>query len=133
MLMITIGTDAEGKETAQLIRKLVNIGKNGTSTYKTPVTTISKTGSLKLVGDYYIQNYKVTSNVEMKSFNATIAGFPSGTKITNTSGTEKTTFNANETVQIRINKNQMNKDISGKIRIEVNTKSYPVFFRKDLR
>lgn len=130
MLMITIGTDTEGKETAQLIRKLVNIGKNGTSTYKTPVTTISKTGSLKLVGDYYIQNYKVTSNVEMKSFNATITGFPSGTKITNTSGTEKTTFNANETVQIRINKNQMNKDISGKIRIEANTKSYPVFYGK---
>lgn len=130
MLMITIGTDTEGKETAQLIRKLVNIGKNGTSTYRTPVTTISKTGRLKLVGDYYIQNYKVTSNVEMKSFNATITGFPSGTKITNTSGTEKTTFNANETVQIRINKNQMNKDISGKIRIEANTKSYPVFYGK---
>lgn len=128
--MTTIGTDTEGKEIAQLIRKLVNIGKNGTSTYKTPVTTISKTGSLKLEGDYYIQNYKVTSNVEMKSFNATITGFPSGTKITNTSGTEKTTFNANEAVQIRINKNQMNKDISGKIRIEANTKSYPVFYGK---
>ena len=124
------GTDTEGKEIANLIKKLVNIGENGTSTYKTPVATVVKSGKLKLEGEYYIQNYKITSNVEIESFNITTIGFPEGTKVTNTSGTEKRTFNSGETVQIRINKNQMNKDISGKIIVEVNTKSYPVFYGK---
>lgn len=124
------GTDTEGKETVNLIKKLVSIGENGTETYKTPVATVSESGGLKPVGEYYVQNYRVTANVDIKSFNITISGFPEGSKITDDSGKEKRTFNAGETVQIRINKNQMNKDISGKIRVEVNAKSYPIFYGK---
>ena len=124
------GTDTEGKETANLIKKLVNTGENGTETYRTPVATVNKSGELKPDGEYYVQNYKVTGNVDIKSFNIAISGFPEDTKITDTSGKEKRTFNEGELVQIRINKNQMNKDISGKIIVEVNTKSYPVFYGK---
>lgn len=87
-------------------------------------------GNLKLEGDYYIQSYKITSNVEVTSFNIAKTGFPNKTKITNESGIEKNTFDKNEIVQIRINKDQINKDVLGKIRVEANSKSYPVFYGK---
>lgn len=79
------GDDTEGKEIAALIKRLVNEGNNGTATYKTPITEINKIGNMTLQGNYYIQNYKITSNVKITTFEVAKTGFPSGTKITNTS------------------------------------------------
>lgn len=128
-----IGTDDEGKQTATLIKKLVAKGNNGTETYKTPVANITKSGNITLNGNYYIQNYKVTSNVQITSYDIATTKFPTGTKVTNNNGAEKSTFKANETFQIRIPKNSVEtSDINGKIRVDVNTKSYAVFYRKNL-
>lgn len=127
------GDDAEGAAIATAIRNLYNVGMNGTSTYRNPAATINKSGNITLSGEYYIQNYIVSSNVDISSFNVSLANFPNGTKTTNTNGVEKTTFNPNETVQLRIPKNALETvDINGILRVDVNTKSYAVFYRKNI-
>ena len=127
------GTDEVGERTVALMKRLVDIGENGTATYKTPVATVNKSGNIILEGNYYIQNYTVSANVDIVSFNAIITRFPSGTKVTNTSGTEKNTFNKGETFQIRIPKNSVETgDIDGQIRVEVNIRSYPILFRTNV-
>ena len=123
--------DEIGQKTVNLIKKLVNEGNNGSETYKTPVANVTASGKMTLSGNYYIQNYKVTSNVDIKSFDVAKTGFPNGTLITNTNGTEKDTFNANETFQIRLPKDMVEtSDINGKIRVDVSAKSYAVFYGK---
>ena len=69
-----------GERTVALMKRLVDIGENGTATYKTPVATVNKSGNIILEGNYYIQNYTVSANVDIVSFNAIITRFPSGTK-----------------------------------------------------
>lgn len=123
------GTDEIGERTVNLMRRLVSEGDYGTNTYKTPVSAIHKSGDIKLDGDYYVQNYTVTANVEISSFDVVIAGFPNGTKITNTAGTEKEQFSRGEIFQIRIPKDTVETgDINGRIIVSVATKSYPIFY-----
>ncbi len=125
------GDDTEGKETAALIRKLVNEGNNGTATYKNPVTNVAKSGNMTLQGNYYVQNYKVTSNVQITTYDVAITKFPTGTKVTNTKGIEKDTFSAGEVFQLRLPKESVEtSDINGRIRTDVNTKSYALFYGK---
>ncbi len=125
------GIDETGRRTVDLMKRLVNEGENGTRTYKTPVSTIEKSGDIFLEGEFYIQNYNVTSNVDISSYNIVITGFPAQTKTTDTSGIEKSQFNPGETFQIRIPKNSIETgDINGKILANVNTKSYPIFYGK---
>lgn len=120
---------AEGQAIVDLIHRLVNEGLNGTSTYRTPVANVNKSGNLTLSGNYYIQNYTISSNLNIKSYDIAITGFPSGTITTNTSGTSKSTFNAGETFQVRIPKNNVETgDINGRVRATVSTKSYAVFY-----
>lgn len=127
------GTDEIGQRTVALMKRLVDIGENGTDTYRTPVATINKSGNIFLDGNYYVQNYTVTANVDIESFTVIITRFPSGTILTNTSGTAKNTFNKGETFQVRIPKTTVGTtDINGQIRVEVNTKSYPILFRTNI-
>ncbi len=125
------GTDDIGRRTVALMKRLVNEGENGTATYKTPVSTINTSGNLQLSGNYYIQNYTVTANVEIESFDIILPGFPTGTITTNTSGIQKSQFKAGETFQVRIPKNAVETgDINGRVLANVNTKSYPIFYGK---
>lgn len=125
------GTDATGDRTVALMKKLVNIGENGTSTYKTPVATIKKSGDMFFKEDEYIQNYIVTSNVKLESFQVTTTGFQSGVKITNKSGEIKERFKYGEIFQVRMPKYTVEKlNLEGTICVEVQTKSYPIFYGK---
>lgn len=123
------GIDDTGQKTADLIRRLVNEGRNGTRTYKTPVSSINAVGNIILDGNYYVQNYTVSANLEITKYSIAIANFPTGTKITNTAGIEKKEFNIGETFQVRIPKSLVGTvDINGRIISNIYTKSYPIFF-----
>ena len=122
-------TDSTGQQIVDLIHRLVNEGQNGTSTYRTPVANINKSGNMVLEGDYYIQNYTVSSNVDINGYNVAIANFPEGTLLTNTAGGGQNSFGTGETFQVRIPKNTVEtQDINGVIRVDVNSKSYAVFY-----
>ena len=122
-------TDTTGQEIVDLIYRLVNIGNNGSSTYRTPVSNIDKAGGIFFDGNYYIQNYSLSANIDITSYDIAITEFPTGTKITDTNGTEKNTFNVGETFQVRLPKNSVETgDINGRIRATVTSKSYAMFY-----
>lgn len=120
--------DEIGKAIVSLIHRLVDYGENGTNTYKTVLSNINASGTPILTDYYYIQNYTLTSNVEIISYDIATTGFPAGTKITGTDGTEKSTFNAGETFQVRLPISSFNGDINGRLRGTVTSKSYAVFY-----
>ena len=121
--------DEIGQSIVNLIQRLANEGENGSTTYRTPVANINKSGNMILNGEYYIQNYTISSNVDISSYDIAMANFPNGTKITNTSGNEKKTFNNGEVFQLKIPKDIVEtQDINGKLRVDVNAKSYAVFY-----
>ena len=122
-------TDEIGQEIIDLINKLVDIGNNGTATYRTPVANADKSENLFVAGDYYVQNYTVNANIEISSYDVAITGFPEGTIVTDTNGNERNTFNTGETFQVRLPKNCVETgDINGKIRASVTSKSYALFY-----
>lgn len=122
-------TDDIGQEIVDCIHRLVDIGNNGSATYRTPVANAEKSGGMFVAGDYYVQNYTVNANIEISSYDVAITGFPNGTIVTDTNGNGKNTFGAGETFQVKIPKNNVETgDIDGKIRISVTSKSYAVFY-----
>ena len=61
--------DESGRKIINKIKELVNIGKNGTQTYKDPVINISKVNQVGIDNkdsNYISQTFKVDSQVEMK-------------------------------------------------------------------
>ncbi len=125
------GIDDIGNRTVDLMKRLVDEADNGSDTYKEPTSWIREEGSISLKDMYYIQKYKVISNVGVKSYNPTIEGFPEGTQITNADGETKANFIGGETFEVRIPKDSIeNEDIKGKVSATVNTKSHVIFFGK---
>lgn len=121
--------DEIGQSIVNLIQRLANEGENGSTTYRTPVANINKSGNMILNGEYYIQNYTISSNVDISSYDVAMANFPNGTKITNISGNEQNTFNNGEVFQLKIPKDIVEtQDINGKLRVDVDSKSYAVFY-----
>ena len=122
-------TDSTGQSIVDLIHRLVNQGEHGQNTYRTPVASINNSGNMVLSGDYYVQNYTISSNVDILNYEVSMTKFPEGTKITNTSGGNQTIFNNGETFQVRIPKNIVEtQDINGKLRADVNSKSFAMFY-----
>ncbi len=121
--------DTIGKSIVNLINELVNIGMNGTNTYKTPLAQINTNGDTKLNGNYYVQNYNLNSNLDLSTYSISIANFPNGTIITDTKGNTKNTFSAGEQFQIKIPQEEFEiRDINGKIRADIETKEYAIFY-----
>ena len=121
--------DSIGQSIVDLIRRLVNIGENGTNTYKTPLAQINTNGDTQLNGNYYVQNYNLTSNLDLSNYSIAIANFPNGTIITDTNGNVKNTFSVGEQFQIKIPQEEFESgDINGRIRADIETKEYAVFY-----
>lgn len=121
--------DSIGQSIVDLIRRLVNIGENGTNTYKTPLAQINTNGDTQLNENYYVQNYNLTSNLDLSNYSIAIASFPNGTIITDTNGNVKNTFSAGEQFQIKIPQEEFESgDINGRIRADIETKEYAVFY-----
>ena len=122
-------TDTIGQQIVDLIKRLVNEGNNGSATYKTPVAEITKVGDVTLDGNYYIQKYNLTTNLDLSDFTLAISNFPNGTILTDLNGNAKNTFNAGEQFQVKMPKDEFEKqDINGRIRATVKTKEYAIFY-----
>lgn len=125
------GGNERGKKVHEAIKKMVYEGRYGTYTPQNANVKVDKTGELKDEGDYYSQEYVVSSLVEMSQYTVTnIINSPSGSYIADMNNNLKTIFNAGEHFKLRISKSAMANDINVKINVQAKCKTYPVFFGK---
>ena len=106
------------------IMKIYNEGIKNTTIPPVPSVTVTPTGGTTMTEQeidgetYYIKEYTVTSNVQIKSYTVSITGTkPSGTKIVDLSNEEKTSFSAGEKFKVIILKEGISN--SGSITLDV--------------
>lgn len=121
-----------GAKALDVAQILYEYGINGTETYVAPKVSISKQEESKTETiqniSYYVQNYKVTGNKTLKSYEVEIQNFPSGTKIFNSKNQEQTNLSEN-LFKIAIPINKINQDIKGTIHIKnADIKTNPIFY-----
>ena len=126
------GITEEGKKIVNAIKNLKNIGLNGTQTPQDANLKINKSSSFIEDGNYYSQAYKVSSDVNIKSFKIEkITGFPEGSFIANTKGNKQTLFNSGENFKIMIPKSKLGQNVNGIISISSECETHPIFYRKN--
>lgn len=126
------GGDERGTAIANAIVNLVNEGRYGMETPASAGVQVNQSGNLTESGEYYVQKYNVTTAVECSQYTITsTAGLPSGTKITDTYGNEKTIFSGGQQFQVMIPKTSITTDINVAIAIQAKCKTYPIFYRKN--
>lgn len=124
-------SDTRGKKILNAIIKLVDIGRNGTQTPYNDGVTADKVGDLIEDGNYYSQEFQISCGVTTSQFTITkTENLPSGTKITNMSDKETTTFTGTEHFKVKIPKTEMNKDLNFNLSLTAKAETYPVFYGK---
>ena len=125
------GADARGQAIKNAIINLVNIGRNGTQTPVNTDVTTNKIGEFVEDGDYYSQEYSISSPVETSEYTITATnGLPNGSQITNMSNNVQNTFSGSEHFKVRIPKTSLSSDINVTIALQAKCKTYPVFYGK---
>ena len=125
------GADARGQAIKNAIINLVNIGRNGTQTPVNTDVTTNKIGEFVEDGDYYSQEYSISSPVETSEYTITATnGLPNGSQITNMSNNVQSTFSGSDHFKVRIPKTSLSSDINVTIVRQAKCKTYPVFYGK---
>lgn len=125
------GADSRGQAIKNAIINLVNIGRNGTQTPVNTDVTTNKIGEFIEDGDYYSQEYSISSPVETSEYTITATnGLPNGSQITNMSNNVQNTFSGSEHFKVRIPKTSLSSDINVTIALQAKCKTYPVFYGK---
>lgn len=125
------GKNSAGEKVVDAIEKLVNIGKNGTQTFTDAQIFINTVGTLKEEGNYYTQEYSVSSDIQMSNYIITSTkNMPQNSYISDTNLNKKTTFSAGNNFKIVIPKESLTSNLDIKIGIQSKCKTYPVFFGK---
>lgn len=104
---------------------------NTNDNYIKATVTISKGSQIETTLDginYLIQNYSVTANKELSSYDVNIIGFPENTRILNSSNNDSTTM-TNSTLKIAIPTNSLTENFTGYISVyNAKVKSFPIFY-----
>lgn len=124
------GRTDRGNKIVNAIYNLTNIGRHGSQTPQNSQLTIAKSGDLYEDSNFYVQKFNISGAVDIASYTITASRVPSGAIITDSNGTQKTTFNGKESCYLRIPKSSMNVDINANITIQGKCKTYPVFYGK---
>jgi len=123
-----------GAKVLEVSQSLYEYGINGTERYETPKVMIAKRGESReeTIGDtsYYVQDYQVTGNKMLQSYEVNIQSFPSGTKVLDSQNQEQTVL-SNGLFKMAIPINQIKNNRKGKIEINnAKIKTNPVFYCK---
>lgn len=125
------GADERGWQIVEAIKNIVNNARNGTDTpNKTNILKIEKVGEFKKESaEYYSQEFKVNSTVEMTDYIITdIQNLPEGSYSTDINNTPKIKFSNKENFKIFIPTNKILGNLEGNIKISGKLKTYPVFY-----
>ena len=78
---------------------------------------------------YLLQNYSVTANKELSSYEVNISSFPEGTRVLNSSNVDSTSM-TNSVLKIAIPISSLVENFTGYISVyNAKVKSYPIFYR----
>ncbi len=121
-----------GSKVLEIAQTLYDYGINGTDTYQLPTVVIQQyqEGKTEIINntEYYVQNYEVKANRELKSYEVEIQKFPNGTKILDMNNTEQNYLLQN-TFKIAIPISQIKQDINGTIIVKnAQIKTNPIFY-----
>ena len=119
--------DKEAVAMLKALKKLVNIGLEGTEKQdENPLKITNVTGFIE-DGGYYSQEYNITSTADFNTYKISDTnGLPKGSFIANTKGEKQTTFKSDENFKIMIDKSSLNKDIDVEVEISAECKSYVI-------
>ena len=129
------GVDAIGNQMADAVRRLVDIGRNGTQTYQDPVinvSTISPAGVDNIDSNYISQTFNVSSEVNMKDINVILDTFsaPTGTKVTDINNNERTNFDKGENFKVLVPRENIKDEITVQFTLSGQCETYPILFGK---
>lgn len=125
------GADERGWQIVEAIKNIVNNARNGKDTpNKTNILKIEKVGEfMKESNEYYSQEFKVNSAVEMTDYIITnIQNLPEGSYSTDIKNSPKIKFSSKENFKIFIPTNKILENLEGNIKISGKLKTYPVFY-----
>lgn len=108
-----------GTKILDAAEKLYNYAVSGTENYEEGKISLIKNGEMYVSGDNLVQDFNLTSNKELKSYDVSLEGFLSGVSYTK---------NSNK-ISVKIPKDIITKDIQGTIKItNAQIKTYPAFY-----
>ena len=124
-----------GKQMVKKIKELVNIGRNGTQTYKDPVINITKVSNAGVDSkdtEYISQTFKVDAQVDLENISAILntSSAPAGTFIADNNNNSKTNFNKGDTFKVLVPRKNITSDISVQMSFNGDCKVYPILFGK---
>lgn len=123
-----------GEKVLNVAQELYEYGINGKEKYEKPEIFIKEKGnpSTECIGDveYYVQEYIISTNKDLKSYELYLKNFPEGTVILNSNNEEISNSNPNK-IKIAIPISKIVQDIKGTIYIQnANIKTNPIFYCK---
>ena len=117
--------DAEAVAMLKALKQLVNKGENGTGVQNKDPLSISKVGGFVEDGEYYSQEYKVSSTTAFSTYKISDTnGIPKGGYVSNISGQKTTKFKNGENFKVMVPKDTLSKDVNLETKIEAECKSY---------
>ena len=124
------GKTAIGNVMVNKIEELTNIGRYGSQTPQVSNLSSTKVGGLVEFGNYYYQEFSVSSAVNISEYKITgTNNMPTGAYIADTSGNQKSTFAGSERYRLMIPKSSLGVDIDNVlISLQGKCKTYPVFY-----
>lgn len=126
------GKNTSGDNVVNVIKKLKDIGLNGSQGFPNPNLKINKSGSFVEDGNYYSQTYSVSASVDISTFEIEkITGFPEGSFVADSSGNAKTYFMSGQKFKVMVPKSKITKNINGIIYANANCRTYPILYRKN--
>lgn len=121
--------DEHGEYIIQKIAELTDIGRYGTQTRDDDFISINSDGDIYKEGNYYVQKFNIGRNVRVSTYTITAtANMPTGAIITDVSGTQKLTFNGDESFYIKVPEKSMLSNISTLIRVLGKCEIYPIYY-----
>ena len=121
-----------GERVLQVAVELYYEGINGTMIYQSPKMSIQEKENkiIENINDieYYVQNYSITTNRELESYDISIQNFPEGTKILN-SNYEEIINSKDKNIKIAVPTSEIKENIKGKIIIQnAYIKTNPIYY-----
>ena len=121
-----------GAKVLQVAQTIYNNAINNTNeNYIKASVTITKSSQAESTINgikYLVQNYSVSANKELSSYDVNISGFPDGTRVLNSSNLDTTSM-TNSTMKIAIPVSSLLENFTGYISVfNAKVKSFPIFY-----